>query len=117
MSRRRICHHGVLGQTESSYGPSNQIIQGEHFCSELWFVVLCSSWFSKVTVLSVLFQERTKALGYMNSGAYKALEDAGHVPEKPPSDVNELDVHIIRCSGVKPRRQGKSRSCEGMKLF
>ena len=44
----------------------------------------------------------------MNSGAYKALEDAGHVPEKPPSDVNELDVHIIRCSGVKPRRQGES---------
>ena len=45
----------------------------------------------------------------MNSGAYKALEDAGHVPEKPPSDVNELDVHIIRCSGVKPRRQGQIR--------
>ncbi|XP_078365018.1 protein fantom-like isoform X2 [Oculina patagonica] len=53
-----------------------------------------------------LYRERTKALGYMNSGAYKALEDAGHVPEKPPSDVNELDVHIIRCNGVKPRRQG-----------
>ncbi|XP_020602821.1 protein fantom-like isoform X2 [Orbicella faveolata] len=53
-----------------------------------------------------LYREHTKALGYMNSGAYKALEDAGHVPEKPPSDVNELDVHIIRCSGVKPRRQG-----------
>lgn len=45
----------------------------------------------------------------MNSGAYKALEDGGHVPEKPPSDVNELDVHVIRCSGVQPRRQGKSR--------
>lgn len=44
----------------------------------------------------------------MNSGAYKALEDAGHVTEKPPSDVNEVDVHIIRCSGVKPRRQGMS---------
>ncbi|KAJ7360419.1 Protein fantom [Desmophyllum pertusum] len=52
------------------------------------------------------YWERTKALGYMNSGAYKALEDAGHVTEKPPSDVNEVDVHIIRCSGVKPRRQG-----------
>lgn len=72
-------------------------------------MVLCSSRFSKLTILSVLFQERTKALGYMNSGAYKALEDAGHVPEKPPSDVNELDVHIIRCSGVKPRRQGQNR--------
>ena len=42
----------------------------------------------------------------MNSGAYKALEEAGHVPGKPPSDVNELDVHIIRCCGVLPRRHG-----------
>lgn len=71
-------------------------------------MVLCLLRLIKLRMLSVLFQERTKALGYMNSGAYKALEDAGHVPEKPPSDVNELDVHIIRCSGVKPRRQGKS---------
>jgi len=53
-----------------------------------------------------LYRERTKALGYMNSGAYKALEDAGHVPDKPPSDVNELDVHVIRCNGVQPRRPG-----------
>ena len=58
-------------------------------------------------ILPVAFQERTKALGYMNSGAYKALEDAGHVPDKPPSDVNELDVHVIRCNGVQPRRPGK----------
>lgn len=53
-----------------------------------------------------LYRERCKALGYMNSGAYKALEEAGHVPAKPPSDVNELDVHIIRCCGVLPRRHG-----------
>lgn len=44
----------------------------------------------------------------MNSGAYKALEDAGHVPDKPPSDVNELDIHVVRCSAVQPRRPGKS---------
>lgn len=53
-----------------------------------------------------LYRERTKALGYMNSGAYKALEDAGHVPDKPPSDVNELDIHVIRCSAIQPRRPG-----------
>ncbi|RMX59541.1 hypothetical protein pdam_00003650 [Pocillopora damicornis] len=53
-----------------------------------------------------LYRERTKALGYMNSGAYKALEDAGHVPDKPPSDVNELDIHVVRCNAVQPRRPG-----------
>ena len=62
----------------------------------------------------IVFQERTKALGYMNSGAYKALEDAGHVPEKPPSDVNELEVHVIRCSGVMPRRRG---TCSYTKIW
>ena len=61
--------------------------------------------------LPAVFQERSKALGYMNSGAYKALEEAGHVPAKPPSDVNELDVHIIRCCGVLPRRHGTYMSC------
>ena len=42
----------------------------------------------------------------MSSGAYKALEEAGHVPDKPPSDVNELDVHVIRCNGLQSRRPG-----------
>ena len=42
----------------------------------------------------------------MSSEAYKALEEAGHVPDKPPSDVNELDVHVIRCNGLQSRRPG-----------
>ena len=52
-------------------------------------------------------QERTKALGYMSSSAYTALEEAGHT-EKSPNDVNELEIHVIRCVGLKPRREGRN---------
>ncbi|XP_048576646.1 protein fantom-like isoform X2 [Nematostella vectensis] len=52
-----------------------------------------------------LYRERTKALGYMDSNAYKALENAGHGAEKAPLDINELGVHIIRCTGVKANNE------------
>ena len=42
----------------------------------------------------------------MSSSAYKELEGTGQVPEKSPSDINELDINIVRCFGLKPRREG-----------
>lgn len=42
--------------------------------------------------------------GYMNFGVYKVFEDVSYVLEKLLLDVNEFDVYIIRCSGVKFRR-------------
>lgn len=93
--------HGRVHSTAKLIGTSPEC-QGAEFATLEYWVRLRVPMDQAIR----LYRERTKALGYMNSGAYKALEDAGHVPEKPPSDVNELEVHVIRCSGVMPRRRG-----------
>ena len=57
-------------------------------------------------------QERTKALGYlmanerMASQAIQALDESA--AQRPPDNVNELHVKVVRCSKLQPRRQSKS---------
>ena len=56
-------------------------------------------------------QERTKALGYLDTNqraageALKALDEAAAM--RPPDNVNELHIKVIRCSKLKARRGGK----------
>ena len=42
----------------------------------------------------------------MSSSAYKELEETGQVPQKAPSDINELEISVVRCSDLKARREG-----------
>ena len=51
-----------------------------------------------------------KALGYINSNR-KAAEEALEVMDKeaamkPPDNINEIHIKVIRCSGLKARREG-----------
>ncbi|XP_059142176.1 protein fantom-like [Physella acuta] len=56
-----------------------------------------------------LYKERTKALGYIMTNqrlanqALEALDDIA--AQRPPSNVNEMHVKIIRCSRLIPRRK------------
>ncbi|KAK3603408.1 hypothetical protein CHS0354_009388 [Potamilus streckersoni] len=56
-----------------------------------------------------LYKERTKALGYMASNmratdqALQALDETAAL--RPKDNVNELHIKIIRCSGLKSRRE------------
>ncbi|XP_033116274.1 protein fantom-like isoform X2 [Anneissia japonica] len=59
-----------------------------------------------------LFRERVKALGYMTSNqratqqAIQALDDDTATTRRGDQNINELSVRIIRCNGLKARRQG-----------
>ena len=65
------------------------------------FIGSGSAGFQRYVVL--FWQERSKALGYLNAQDYKALEKTG---DELPSDVNELFITITRCSDLKARREG-----------
>ncbi|XP_053402324.1 protein fantom-like isoform X7 [Mercenaria mercenaria] len=55
-----------------------------------------------------LYKERTKALGYMSTNiraaneALQALDE--EAAKRPPDNVNELHIKLIRCTGLKARR-------------
>ncbi|XP_052231915.1 protein fantom-like isoform X2 [Dreissena polymorpha] len=55
-----------------------------------------------------LYKERTKALGYMTTNiraadqALQALDD--EAARRPPDNVNELHIKLIRCTHLKARR-------------
>lgn len=57
-----------------------------------------------------LFKERTKALGYIDSNihatqqALQALDE--NVAKRPPDNVNQLSIKLIRANDVLPRREG-----------
>ena len=62
--------------------------------------------------MEMQFQERSKALGYITTNQrldQQALEamDVDAV-RRPPDNVNELDLKLIKCSKVKARREGKN---------
>ncbi|XP_035828549.1 protein fantom isoform X2 [Aplysia californica] len=56
-----------------------------------------------------LYKERTKALGYimanerMATQALEALDETA--AQRPPDNVNEMHIKVIRCSKLQPRRQ------------
>ncbi|XP_052817311.1 protein fantom-like isoform X2 [Mya arenaria] len=56
-----------------------------------------------------LYKERTKALGYMTTNirasdqALQALDD--EAARRPPDNVNELHIKVVRCSSLKARRE------------
>lgn len=58
-----------------------------------------------------MLQERTKAMGYVESNLLKAdhtavvpLDDVARL--RAPDNVNQLLVHVIGCSGIESRRKG-----------
>ncbi|XP_064640394.1 protein fantom-like isoform X3 [Lineus longissimus] len=61
-----------------------------------------------------LYKERTKALGYITSNlkatdqALQALDETAR--GRPTDNVNEMHVKLIRCTGVKARREGTQPS-------
>lgn len=56
-----------------------------------------------------LYKERTKALGYVTTNiratdqALEALDEAA--AKRPPDNVNDLHIKLIRCTSLKPRRE------------
>lgn len=56
-------------------------------------------------------QERTKALGYIMTNerlvtqALEALDEVAAM--RPPDNVNEMHVKVIRCSKLQSRRQSE----------
>ena len=59
-----------------------------------------------------VIQERSKALGYIESNvrtAEQALEAMDeNVAKRPPDNVNQLHIKVSRCVGLQPRREGKT---------
>ena len=57
-------------------------------------------------------QEKSKALGYIASNqrlAEQALEVMDEEAAlRPPDNINEIHIKIIRCAGLKARREGIS---------
>lgn len=58
-----------------------------------------------------LLQERTKAMGYVESNLLKAnhtsvvpLDDVTRL--RAPDNINQLLVHVIGCSNIESRRKG-----------
>ena len=56
-------------------------------------------------------QERAKALGYLQSNqavaeqALEAMDEA--VAQRPPDNVNELHIKVVRCEGLNSRTEGR----------
>ncbi|KAL4234620.1 Protein fantom [Mactra antiquata] len=56
-----------------------------------------------------LYKERTKALGYVSTNiraadqALQALDEAA--AKRPPDNVNELHIKLVRCTGLRARRE------------
>ena len=55
-------------------------------------------------------QEKSKALGYIASNqrlAEQALEVMDEEAAlRPPDNINEIHIKIVRCAGLKARREG-----------
>ena len=62
-----------------------------------------------IVTIFLYSQERTKALGYMSTNMRAADEALQAMDEeaarRPPDNVNELHIKLIRCSGLKARRE------------
>ena len=58
----------------------------------------------------VCVQERSKALGYIESNlrtteqALEAMDES--VAKRPPDNVNQLHIKVSRCVRLQPRREG-----------
>ena len=59
---------------------------------------------------SLCIQEKSKALGYITSNqklaeqALKVMDEEAAL--RPPDNINEIHIKIIRYSGLKARREG-----------
>lgn len=78
-------------------------------CTCVFYMYLCLCFNLALMTVYMYVQERSKALGYIDSnlrGTEQVLEALDEeVAKRPPDNINQLRIKLSRCTGVQARRE------------